>query len=492
MTRFSFTGFEHHHSPRRPSRSGPKPLFDDLDLSGASDLSSDEHDRAHHAHRPYERDGFASSTENNLFSDTDPPFPRARRPSRTEQHFRFASPPRREPPPHRDRQGRHDHPGVRHVSARSASDRAQRGHRSDEEDHRRYVTRSPRPSFAFSQSFHEPNSFDAAFGGLPRPAAPPLPDARREKRSRFEEMYERGGGGGSGGGKGVYTPAYAEAGGAKGFVRGERERARERHRSPGARPFDGLEHIDEMLRKEKARVEKEREQRRRQRSPGARRPEEGFGTIEEMLRRQKEQEREQKARGDEKARGRREEPRRSFEWEERERREKERREERERKEKDQHQHQHRHRSPPASSRPFESAHTRFEPEFGRAGPRESAERGRHGAFRDEERPKYNTHEAKPSFCDNLKDDFDRASQVPEQPEARKPAKDPYKVLGVAQDAMPELIRSTYRKLSMKHHPDRAKEGEKEAATKKMAEINEANEILSDPVKRKRYDRTGKV
>ncbi|XTI88957.1 heat shock protein DnaJ, partial [Cenococcum geophilum] len=66
----------------------------------------------------------------------------------------------------------------------------------------------------------------------------------------------------------------------------------------------------------------------------------------------------------------------------------------------------------------------------------------------------------------------------------------YKVLGVARDAMPELIRSTYRKLSMKHHPDRAKEGEKETATKKMAEINEANEILSDPVKRKRYDRTG--
>jgi len=273
----------------------------------------------------------------------------------------------------------------------------------------------------------------------------------------------------------------------------ERERARERHRSPGARPFDGLEHIDEMLRKEKARAEKEREQQRRHRSPGARRPEEGFETIEEMLRRQKEQEREQKARGDEKARGRREEPRRSFEWEERERRaEKERREERERKEKDQHQHQHRHRSPPASSRPFEGAHARFEPEFGRAGPRESAERGRHGAFRDEERPKYNTQEAKPSFHNNLKDDFDRASQVPEQPEARKPAKDPYKVLGVARDAMPELIRSTYRKLSMKHHPDRAKEGEKETATKKMAEINEANEILSDPVKRKRYDRTGKV
>ncbi|OCL09409.1 heat shock protein DnaJ, partial [Glonium stellatum] len=68
----------------------------------------------------------------------------------------------------------------------------------------------------------------------------------------------------------------------------------------------------------------------------------------------------------------------------------------------------------------------------------------------------------------------------------------YKVLGVARDATPELVKSTYRKLSMKHHPDRAKDGEKEAATRKMAEINEANEILSDPFKRKTYDRTGKV
>ncbi|OCL07724.1 hypothetical protein AOQ84DRAFT_222598, partial [Glonium stellatum] len=92
MPRF-FTGFEH-HTPRRPSRTGPRPFdSDDLDLSCGSDPSSgDEH--AHHAprkhdhHRRYEQPhkDFTSSTENNLFQDTDPLYNnRTRRPSREQQ-----------------------------------------------------------------------------------------------------------------------------------------------------------------------------------------------------------------------------------------------------------------------------------------------------------------------------------------------------------------------------------------------------------------------
>ncbi|KAK3904793.1 hypothetical protein C8A05DRAFT_42185 [Staphylotrichum tortipilum] len=73
---------------------------------------------------------------------------------------------------------------------------------------------------------------------------------------------------------------------------------------------------------------------------------------------------------------------------------------------------------------------------------------------------------------------------------RSKTKDYYKVLGVAHDADERQIKSAYRKLSKLHHPDKAaKQGlTKEEAEKKMASINEAYEVLSNPELRARFDR----
>jgi len=67
-------------------------------------------------------------------------------------------------------------------------------------------------------------------------------------------------------------------------------------------------------------------------------------------------------------------------------------------------------------------------------------------------------------------------------------KDYYKTLGVERNASPETIKKAFRKLAMKYHPDRNK-GNKEAE-EKFKDINEANEVLSDPQKRARYDQLG--
>lgn len=68
------------------------------------------------------------------------------------------------------------------------------------------------------------------------------------------------------------------------------------------------------------------------------------------------------------------------------------------------------------------------------------------------------------------------------------AKDFYKVLGVSRSADDKTIKSAYRKLARKYHPD-VNPGDK-AAEAKFKEISEANEVLSDPEKRKAYDRFG--
>jgi len=62
------------------------------------------------------------------------------------------------------------------------------------------------------------------------------------------------------------------------------------------------------------------------------------------------------------------------------------------------------------------------------------------------------------------------------------------VLGVAKTATQDEIRKAFRKLARTHHPDVAKD--KKTAEAKFKEINEANEVLSDPEKRKRYDELG--
>src|SRR5262249_46601648 len=67
--------------------------------------------------------------------------------------------------------------------------------------------------------------------------------------------------------------------------------------------------------------------------------------------------------------------------------------------------------------------------------------------------------------------------------------DYYKVLGVNKNATEKEIKSTYRKLARKYHPD-VNPNDAEAK-KKFQEINEANEVLSDPEKRKKYDQYGK-
>jgi curved DNA-binding protein len=67
--------------------------------------------------------------------------------------------------------------------------------------------------------------------------------------------------------------------------------------------------------------------------------------------------------------------------------------------------------------------------------------------------------------------------------------DYYKILGVNKDATQDQIKSAYRKLARKHHPD-LNPNDKEA-NKKFQQINEANEVLSDPEKRKKYDQYGK-
>ena len=67
-------------------------------------------------------------------------------------------------------------------------------------------------------------------------------------------------------------------------------------------------------------------------------------------------------------------------------------------------------------------------------------------------------------------------------------KDYYAVLGVPRTASPAEIKKAFRKLARQHHPD-AKPGDT-AAEHKFKEINEANEVLSDPAKRKQYDELG--
>lgn len=67
-------------------------------------------------------------------------------------------------------------------------------------------------------------------------------------------------------------------------------------------------------------------------------------------------------------------------------------------------------------------------------------------------------------------------------------KDYYKILGVDKNASQAEIKKAYRKLAVKYHPDK-NQGNKEAETK-FKEISEANEVLSNPEKRKKYDQLG--
>ena len=67
-------------------------------------------------------------------------------------------------------------------------------------------------------------------------------------------------------------------------------------------------------------------------------------------------------------------------------------------------------------------------------------------------------------------------------------RDYYQILGVPRSATAAEIKKAYRKLARVHHPDR-NPGDK-AAERKFKDLNEANEVLSDPEKRKQYDLLG--
>jgi DnaJ-class molecular chaperone len=65
-------------------------------------------------------------------------------------------------------------------------------------------------------------------------------------------------------------------------------------------------------------------------------------------------------------------------------------------------------------------------------------------------------------------------------------RDPYEILGVPRGASAAAIKSAYRKLAKKHHPDANKNDPKSAA--RFSELNAANEIIGDEEKRKQFDR----
>src|SRR5574344_1145898 len=66
-------------------------------------------------------------------------------------------------------------------------------------------------------------------------------------------------------------------------------------------------------------------------------------------------------------------------------------------------------------------------------------------------------------------------------------KDYYKILGVDKNSTKAQIKSAYRKLAKKYHPDVDKSA---SAQDKFKDINEAYEVLSDPQKKERYDNLG--
>ncbi|KAL8231988.1 hypothetical protein R6Q57_001766 [Mikania cordata] len=92
-------------------------------------------------------------------------------------------------------------------------------------------------------------------------------------------------------------------------------------------------------------------------------------------------------------------------------------------------------------------------------------------------------------CDELKPDFSEQQQEDTSYLSliSKP-KDYYRILEVDYEATEEEIRSNFIRLALKWHPDK-KKGE-DSATSKFQEINEAYQVLSDPIRKEEYDKKG--
>lgn len=69
-----------------------------------------------------------------------------------------------------------------------------------------------------------------------------------------------------------------------------------------------------------------------------------------------------------------------------------------------------------------------------------------------------------------------------------PSRDFYKILGIAKSASPAEIKKAYRALSLKWHPD--KNPDDISAIDKFTDVSAAYEALSDPDKRRKYDKGG--